>query len=116
MTGKRIVLTAQARHDIRHATAWYRNEGGTLLAKRWAVAIKQALLHIGTHPKTGFTRHAIELKLDGIRCWHVHGFPYLVFYAEHDQQIEVGRVLHAQRDIPAWMGGAECAFSTKTPA
>lgn len=103
MIAKRVVLSTQAKVEIRHSTAWYRKEGGTALAQRWATALEGALRHIGTHPKTGFTRHAIELKLDGIRCWQVQGFPYLVFYAERDQQIDIGRVLHAQRDIPAWM-------------
>lgn len=103
MKGKRIVLSAHARAEIRQATAWYRAEGGPALAHRWADAIKHALLHIGAHPKSGFSRYAIELSLEGIRCWQVHGFPYLVFYAERDKQIDVSRVLHAQRAIPASM-------------
>lgn len=76
------------------------------MALRWSGAVESALRHIGTHPKTGFTRHATELKLDGLRCWPVHGFPYLLFYREQEAQVEVARVLHAQRDIPAWMGAA----------
>jgi len=30
-------------------------------------------------------------------------YPYLVFYVEHADHIDVWRVLHGQRDIPAWM-------------
>ncbi len=104
MTAKRVVLTAQARREVRLSTAWYKQEGGVPLARRWVGAVEAALRHIGAHPQAGFTRHAIELKLDGLRCWPINGFPYLVFYVEQEQQIEVGRVLHAQRDIPAWMG------------
>jgi toxin ParE1/3/4 len=32
-------------------------------------------------------------------------FPYLVFYLERADCIDVWRVLHAQRDIPSWMVG-----------
>lgn len=30
-------------------------------------------------------------------------YPYLVFYAEHDRHIDLWRILHSRRDIPAWM-------------
>ena len=103
MNVKRVVLTAQARHEVRQTTAWYRKEGGTALARRWAAAVEHALLHVGAHPKTGATRYAVQLKLDGLRFWSIKDFPYLVFYVEHERHIDVGRVLHAQRDIPAWM-------------
>ena len=106
MGGKRVVPSARTRQDIRHITAWYRQQGGAGLALRWNDAIKSALQHIGAHPKTGFTHYASELRLEGLRCWPVHGFPYLLFYREQEAQVEVARVLHAQRDIPAWMGSA----------
>lgn len=104
MTAKRVVLTAQAGRELRQATAWYRKEGGATLARRWAAAVEDALRHIGAHPKTGSTRYSVQLKLDELRFWPVNGFPYRVFYVEHEQHIDVGRVLHSQRDIPTWMG------------
>lgn len=103
MITKRVVLSAQARDEVRHSTAWYRKEGGTALAQRWATALEGALRHIGTHPQSGITRYAVQLKLDGLRFWPVVGFPYLVFYIEHDQHIDVGRVLHGKRYVPAWL-------------
>jgi plasmid stabilization system protein ParE len=30
-------------------------------------------------------------------------YPYLVFYIERPDHIDVWRVLHGQRDVPAWM-------------
>jgi len=30
-------------------------------------------------------------------------YPYLVFYVEHADHIDVWRVLDARRDIPAWL-------------
>jgi toxin ParE1/3/4 len=104
---KRVVLTEQARREVRHTTAWYREEGGVALAQRWATALEGALRHIGAHPQTGVTRYAVQLKLDDLRFWPVDGFPYLVFYIEREQHIDVGRVLHGKRDIPGWMGEGE---------
>lgn len=104
MIAKRVVLTDQAKHEVRHATVWYRQEGGTVLAQRWVAALQDAVRHIGAHPQTGITRYAVQLKLDDLRFWPVNGFPHLIFYIERDRQIDVGRVLHAQRDVPAWMG------------
>lgn len=104
MTGKRVILSARCGSDIRQVTAWYRQQGGAELARRWVAAVESALRHIGTYPQSGASRYGIELKMDDLRCWPVHGFPYLIFYVERGQRIEAGRVLHAQRDIPTWMG------------
>jgi len=47
--------------------------------------------------------YAHELNLSGLRFWPLARYPHLVFYVERPQHIEVWRVLHGQRDIPAWM-------------
>ncbi len=49
-----------------------------------------------------------ELDLPGLRCWPVKRYPYLVFYVERDDHIDVWRVLHGQRDIPAWLRESGC--------
>jgi toxin ParE1/3/4 len=66
-------------------------------------ALEQALQHIGRHPAIGSPRYAHELDLPGLRCWQVKGYPHLVFYVEPDDHVDVWRVLHGSRDIPAWM-------------
>jgi toxin ParE1/3/4 len=38
-----------------------------------------------------------------LRSWPLTRFPYLVFYFERDDCVDVWRVLQAQRDIPAWI-------------
>ena len=38
-----------------------------------------------------------------MRSWVVRGSPYLVFYVERETDIDVWRVRHAARDIPAWL-------------
>lgn len=44
-----------------------------------------------------------DLNLPGLRAWPLTRYPYLVFYVERSDHVDVWRVLHAQRDIPAWM-------------
>ena len=104
MIAKRVLLTAQARRDVRCAAAWYRNEGGSELALRWVAALQAALGHIGAHPKAGSARYGLQLSLVGLRFWPTREFPFLIFYFEREAQVEVWRVLHAHRDIPTWMG------------
>ena len=41
-----------------------------------------------------------------MRFWPLGRYRDLVFYVECDEHIDVWRVLHAQRDIPAWMNEA----------
>ena len=64
---------------------------------------RQAYAHIGRHPASGSPRYAHELNLPGLRFWSLARYPYLVFYVERPEHIDVWRVLHGQRDIPAWM-------------
>jgi hypothetical protein len=35
--------------------------------------------------------------------WPIRRFPYLIFYIEQPDALDVWRVLHGQRDIPAWI-------------
>lgn len=45
--------------------------------------------------------HALDLP--GLRCWPHTRYPYLVFYLQQQDHIDMWRVLHATRDIPAWL-------------
>jgi plasmid stabilization system protein ParE len=48
-----------------------------------------------------------ELNLPCLRHWSLKEYPHLVFYVERDDHIDVWRILHGQRDIPAWMQQSE---------
>ena len=41
------------------------------------------------------------------RFWPLSRFPYLVFYIEREDHIDVWRVLHAQRDVASFLGAPE---------
>jgi toxin ParE1/3/4 len=98
-----VVPRAQAQRDIEDAIAYYLAEGSEQAAMGFVDAIEQALAHIGRHPDTGSPRYAHELNLPGLRCWPLKRYPYLAFYVERDDHVDVWRILHGQRDIPAWM-------------
>jgi toxin ParE1/3/4 len=41
--------------------------------------------------------------LPGLRSWPLAKLPFLVFYVEQTDHVDVWRVPHGERDIPAWM-------------
>ena len=59
------------------------------------------------HPGAGASRYAYELDIPGLQTWLLRRFPYLIFYIEQEDHIDVWRVLHGHRDIPALMGKLE---------
>lgn len=103
MTGTSVVLRPLAVRDIDEAIKNYRREGGGPLAAKWAEAIESALRHVTAHPASGSPRYAAQLKLAGLRFRPVKRFPYLIFYIEHADDVDVWRVLHGARDLPAWL-------------
>ncbi|MEB1529778.1 type II toxin-antitoxin system RelE/ParE family toxin [Xanthomonas campestris pv. campestris] len=92
-----------ARHDVAEAAAWYGKQGGPKLELAFTDALESAATAIARHPAIGSSRHAALLKLQDIRFWPLKGFPCLIFYVERETHVDIWRVLHAQRDIPAWM-------------
>ncbi len=107
MKAKPVVPRERANRDVEEAVAYYVREGGKQVALGFVAALERAYRHIGLHPATGSPRHAHELNLPGLRCWPLRRYPYLVFYLDRPRHIDVWRVLHGQRDIPAWMQVSE---------
>ena len=103
MSGKPVVLRERARRDIDEAIEHYLSEAGPAVALDFVDALEDARRQIGERPASGSPRHAHELDIPGLRFRSVRRFPYLVFYVEREADIDVWRVLHGARDIPAWM-------------
>ncbi len=103
MSDKRAVLRERADEDVREAINFYLGEGAPAAALKFVDALEQALAHIARHPATGSPRYAHELELPELRFWQLNGYPHLVFYVEREEHLDVWRVLHGSRDIPAWM-------------
>ncbi|HLM54020.1 MAG TPA: type II toxin-antitoxin system RelE/ParE family toxin [Pseudoxanthomonas sp.] len=100
---KPVLWRKAAERDAAEAAYWYATQGGIALGEKFLAAVEAGIDQISRHPGSGSLRHAMTLKLEGMRFWPIHDFPYLIFYIERDRQLDVWRVLHAQRDVPAWM-------------
>jgi len=103
MKAKPVISRALASQDVDEAISHYLGEGAGQAALGFIDELEQAYTHIGRHPASGSPRYAHELDLPGLRCWTLKRYPYIVFYVEHDDLIDVWRVLHGQRDIPSWL-------------
>jgi len=103
MTPKLVVLRATAQRDVRDAVDHYLAGAGRKTALRFIDRAEEALLHVAANQESGSPRYGHELNLPGLRSWPVRSFPYLVFYMTAHGQVDVWRVLHRERDIPAWM-------------
>lgn len=100
---KPVIPRELANLDVDEAIDYYLGEGSESAALGFVDSLQQAYLHIGRHPATGSSRYGHELDLPGLRDWSLKHYPHLVFYIEREDHIDVWRVLHGQRDIPAWM-------------
>jgi toxin ParE1/3/4 len=91
--------------DVEEAVAWYVEERSKAAALAFIASLVRAYQHLGRHPGSGSLRYADELGLPGLRCCPMPRHPYLIFYVARANHVDVWRVLHGCRDIPAWMTG-----------
>ncbi len=103
MTSKPVIPRELANRDVDEAVDHYLSDGADQAALGFIEALEHAYVHIGRHPASGSPRYAHDLNLPGLRFWQLLRYPHLVFYIERADHIDVWRVLHGQRDIPAWM-------------
>ena len=98
---KAVRLRRRAVDDIDTAVAYLRTGGQRQVAASFIDTVEAALAHVGRHPHSGTLRFSYELDIPALRAWPLPRFPYLVCYVERDDEIDVWRILHARRDIPA---------------
>lgn len=103
MTAKPVIPREQANQDVDDAIAYYLSEGAEAGALGLIDELEQAYRHISRNPVAGSPRYGHELNLPGLRVWPLSRHPYMIFCTEKPDHIDVWRVLHGQRDIPAWM-------------
>ena len=103
MKPRPVIPRELAHRDVDDAVSYYLTEGGRQAALGFIEALEQAYAHVGRHAATGSPRYAHELNLSGLRVWPLTKYPQVVFYIECTDHIDVWRVLHGERDIPAWL-------------
>ena len=100
---KPVELRQLAADDIDAALSYYRREAGESLATRFVDALEEELSRLSRHPLIGSLRYSYELNIPALRSWPLAAFPYIVFYIDRAEFVDVWRVLHVRRDIPAWL-------------
>jgi len=103
MASDRIVYRSQlAIDDLEELVSYYLKEAQHTVALRLIDNTERAFDQILAMPKIGALLGLDELPYEDIRRWHIQGFKHLViFYREVADGIEIIRVLHSARDIPA---------------
>jgi toxin ParE1/3/4 len=105
MKQKPVIPRVQAVKDVDDVIAYYLGEQAEAAALGFIDALERTYKHISRHPESGSSRYAYELDLPELRCWPLKRYPHVVFYVERDDHIDIWRVLHGARDIPAWLSG-----------
>ena len=100
---KPVVPRARANRDVDEIVAHYLREEEDQAGLRFIDTLEAAYKHIARHPAAGLPRYGHELGIPGLRAWPLKRHPYLVFYVEREDRIDVWRVLHGQRDVPSWL-------------
>lgn len=100
MARPQLNWTDEAQRDFHRAITWYRKEFSAHTADRFIDTVYDLELSIQDHPALGSRRFAPRAAHHVLRFRKVAGFPYLVFYVEHENHIEIWRLLHESRDIP----------------
>ena len=98
---KPVIQSFHAQADIKVATAYYEHEADTQTAIDFIDTLEEAVKHISLWPASGSLRFAELLGLRGVRSYSLRRFPYIIFYIEHLDHIDIWRVLHGHRDIAA---------------
>lgn len=105
MKAKPVIPRQQANQDVEDVVSYYLGEHAETAALGFIDELERAYAHIARNPNAGSARYAHELDLPGLRSWPLKRYPHLVFYVDRSDHIDVWRVLHGMRDLPAWLQG-----------
>jgi toxin ParE1/3/4 len=100
MSDKPVIRRELADEDVNDAIAYYENlsEPATL---GFINELERSYKLISAQPGIGSPRYGYELELPGLLFQKLDRYPYIVFYCEQEDHIDIWRVLHERRDIPA---------------
>jgi len=98
---KPVVRRRKADGDIESTVAYYQTEAGNETATDFLNQLESALQSVAKQPGAGSQRFGHELDIPDLRQWPLERFPYLIFYVEKTNRIEIVRVLHTSRNVTA---------------
>ena len=99
MTAKVVAPLSDAVADFNAAIDYYLLEAGEAVAERFVSAVEATYAFIASAPGGGSTRLGELHGLPDMRSVNLRGFPYVVFYVERPDRVEIVRILHGQRDL-----------------
>ncbi len=102
-----ISLRQRAIDDADTAFDYLQAQAPPGTAENFVDDLERAFRLLARHPLSGSLRFAFELDIPHLRTWSLERFPYLIFYVVSDDQIDVWRILHASRDVPASLAGEQ---------
>lgn len=100
MAAKPVQFQDLATLDVNATVDFYVSEAGAEVALRFVDAVEATVRRVAKSPGLGSLRFAYELSIPGLRATTVGRFPYLMFYVEGADSVDVWRLLHSSRDIP----------------
>ena len=100
MKSRPVIPREVANRDVEDAIDYYLTEAGEQAALCFVDALERAYTRLSHQPAGGSPRYSYELNIPELRCSALSGYPYLIFYIERTDHVDVWRVLHGQRDIP----------------
>jgi len=101
-----IRVRPQADRDTDAAAEFLACEANLDVALQFLAAVERAYQRLVDHPHVGIPVKAFEPRLPQLRFWAVPGFEtFLVFYVASPGAVEIVRVLHGARDLPALFDG-----------
>lgn len=100
MRDKPVIRRGLADEDVDAVIRYYQNRS-VQATLGFIDALEQSYKLISAEPRIGSPRHGYELALPGLLSQKMDKYPYIIFYYERADHIDVWRVLHEKRDIPA---------------
>ena len=96
-----VRLRQLAAIDLEDASDYYRREAGAQVALEFIDAVERGMKRISRNPQLGSLHFAYELAIPDLRAWPLQRFPYVLFYVDADDEIDLWRILHTRRDPPS---------------
>jgi toxin ParE1/3/4 len=106
-TERAVHQTGRAASDLVALADYFAERASVQVALRFLDAAERAFEQLRDAPRIGALLGLDELPYEGMRRWHVDGFPHLlIVYRVLSDGVEVVRVLHTARDLPAALRAA----------
>ena len=104
----KLFIQLSAQDDILKQFEWYAGRGLPEIARRYRLAVRQAIANLSANPARGSPKRVSDPRLAELRTWPVAGFDdFRVYYLFDTHSLAVVRILHGKRDIGALLAETE---------